>query len=253
MPKNTSYEHITITMKQSTIIISVIAFCISVFFSSCNKGEVITELQVSPAGASLQVGETQRFESNMEGTVFTVEDPFYASVEFDGTVTARKIGETRMIASYQEQTKEIFIGVRPSYQFYDMAENPDLSGMIGCSREAFLSTRPYLYDDLDVYDIESPYSFNEVTEEYKGLIYGARRSFTFKNDVCVSIVVSIPVVYSSIISAVLNEWYEYGGVDKEIMYFFNHDKNVMIGLSAKIYQDFSGRFISYAYVPYDGK
>lgn len=189
----------------------------------------------------------------MEGTVFTVEDPFYASVEFDGTVTARKIGETRMIASCQEQSREIFIGVRPNYQFYDMAENPDLSGMIGCTRGAFLSEHPSFYDDLDVYDIESPYSFNEVTQEYNGLIYGARRSFTFKNDVCVSIVVSIPVVYSNIISSVLNEWYELGGIDKEIMYFFNHDKNVMIGLSSKVYQDYDGRFISYVYVPYEGK
>lgn len=242
-------------MKQSTILISVIAFCITVFFNSCNKGDVITELQVSPAGASLKVGETQRFESNMEGTVFTVEDPFYASVEFDGTVTARKIGETRMIASCQEQSREIFIGVRPSYQFYDMAVNPDLSGMIGCTKEEFLSehSNPFFDESMDYFEIESPYSFDEVTEGYKGLIYGARRSFTFKNNVCISIVVSIPVVYSNIISSVLEEWYEFGGIDKEIMYFFNHDKDVMIGLSSTVYRDYDGRFISYVYVPYDGK
>lgn len=230
-----------------------VAICLTLPFAlfSCNKG--IPELQVNPVGASLKVGETQKFESNIEGTVFTMQDSFYATVESDGTVKGRKIGKTVMIASCEGQTREIPIGVKPSYQFYDMAENPDLSGMIGCTRAAFLSEHPSFYDDLDVYDIESPYSFNEVTEEYKGLIYGARRSFTFKNDVCVSIVVSIPVVYSSIISAVLNEWYEYGGVDKEIMYFFNHDKNVMIGLSSNVYQDYDGRFISYAYVPYEGK
>lgn len=233
--------------------IIIAAFCVSFFFISCNKGQVAPELQINPVGVSLKVGETQQFKSNIDGTVFTIQDPFYATVESDGTVKGRKIGKTKMIASFQGQTREIPIGVYPNYQFYDMAENPDLSGMIGCTRQAFLSEHPSFYDDLDVYDIESPYSFSEVTQEYKGLIYGARRSFTFKNDVCVSIVVSIPVVYSSIISAVLNEWYEVGGIDKEIMYYFNHDKTVMIGLSSTINQDYNGRFISYAYVPYDGK
>lgn len=238
------------------------AIYITLLFALFSCKKAAPDLRVNPSGVSLKVGETQQIKSNIAATVFAIEDTFYASVDATGVVTGKKVGETKIMATYGEQSVRLNVSVQPNYTFCAQSLNQDLSLLIGKTKSEVISMFPELkegYYDNNGKPILAYETKNVNPGVITTLIYESIVKVSFNsNGKCNAIVIELPEIYLNVIPKVLEERYELGGKDGEILYYFNHKKNVMIGVSYQLHSGIYGlewgsyqTSFMYSYVPYN--
>lgn len=81
---------------------------------SCEK-----EFTVEPTEVSLFAETTSKFKVTGSNISYTSLDNYYASVSDDGLITGKKVGETSIIVSSGNQSKEVKVTVCPAFEYKD--------------------------------------------------------------------------------------------------------------------------------------
>lgn len=193
-------------------------------FSSCSP--VLfdgTPLVVTPSDLTLYVGQTAQLSVNKDhGVSYRVLEPFYASVDADGMVTAKKAGFTSVVVSNGTRTVYVSINVKSTYSLY-----PDMDYHVG---RPFSEIKDYLgsYDDVTRTTDYVTYWYN-----FRGK-YLVSFGFIFKKGddfgTIQAVSVYVPVDYDNQLSTYLWDRYFCYEALNDCYYFYNHDRSVYMKL-----------------------
>ena len=182
-----------------------------------------TPLSVSPTSLSLYVGDTHQLTVNKTKNItYSPVDSWYATVESNGLVTAKKLGKTNIKVSDGNSSVYVSVEVKSAYQLY-----PDMDYYIGKQFSVFdgafgnydeTTTTDdfitYWYDHRTKYDISFGFVFN------KGDGLGKIQAVS----------IYIPVTYEKQLETYLWDRYFCKEALNDVYYFYNHNKNVALRL-----------------------
>ena len=198
---------------------------IPIFFS-CEKSSKLT---VAPEEIILYSEGSTKITTNASSPTFTVADDFYASVEADGTVKAKKVGETTIRVSGNGETTSVPVTIMSMYSLY-----PDLDKIVGKNKSAVSSLLGSGYTtgtDSWVYK-----NYNSYTD---GIVV------TFENERVSSVGAIVSTSYTSMMSKYLLERYSLVGMQNDMYFFLNHDKNASV-----VFSVYNVSYLMAVYVPY---
>lgn len=209
--------------------------CAALISAGCQKEA--TPLTVSPESVTLYCdGTAQITASPVDGVTYTSQDEFYAEVSETGLITANKIGQTNITVSSPNGVKSIPVTVLPQYTLYE-----DLTPYIGASLSNITAKYCTDYTTATNKDGSVTYTFKNPTSYVAGI------GFIIENGKCTSAMVAVSTSHTSMLTKYLIERYAVVGMQNDMYFFLNHDKDVTI-----TYTVYSYSTLMVLYTPYTG-
>lgn len=195
---------------------------VSLALMGCNSEKMEVDIKVSPESITLYSEGTAQITTNVSGVSFESVDPFYASVDQSGLVTANKVGSTSISVkkSGTRQGVSIPVQVLSKYSLY-----PDVDGLVGKGLNDVTRVLGNSYETSSTTDGKPMYVFQKPTS------YATLIGVSFSNNKCESVIVVVSTSFTSMLSKHLVERYNVAGMQNDFYFFLNHDKSVIIGLS----------------------
>ena len=95
-------------------IILFISLFVSFLFASCCK-----EINANPTELSLFVGDQATIFTTNEKVTFNTSNPYHASVDEIGLVTANKVGQTNITIESKKETTNVPVTIEPRFTYFD--------------------------------------------------------------------------------------------------------------------------------------
>jgi len=193
---------------------------IAIVIPGCQKDDSTKKVEkqtltVSPDKINCYSQSTQQLTSNMSDVTYSAEDEYYATVSESGLVTGEKVGSTNIIVTAENQSVKVPIKILPKYDLY-----PDVASLIGCQLSKITDVFGADYEGKNSY-----ISYNEPTQ------YTETIMFKIENNICTSCFVLVPISYLSMLTSYIQERYTKTGTLNNNIYFYNHNKEVLISVS----------------------
>lgn len=197
---------------------------IALLLVSCVPVEKETELNVSPTNLTLYHDQTYQITTNKPGQcTYKVFDPWYASVDATGLVTAHRIGTTRITVTDGSSTKYVSLTVKSKYDLYPLLEQylgksiSQLTSSFGNYDETYQSgnIREYRYKNRGKYGISFTFMIDPTD---------ATQTITF-------IAVYISSSYLDQINGYIFSRYYCHDVLNDVYYLRDYDKTASLRIS----------------------
>lgn len=195
--------------------ILIIVMALMPLLFSCKKEEIF-KLVVTPSRVEIFSDETKKMSANASGATFRVDDEFYASIDDNNIVKAKKVGETEVIVSGNGKVKRVPLKIKPRHTLY-----PDLDKIMGKSKNAVVSLLGSNYSD----GASGGCIYTDYNTYVKGIIV------SFDNGKATAAGVVISASHMNKIVDYLLERYTYLGLYDDYFIHKNHDEDVAIGLT----------------------
>lgn len=180
-----------------------------------------TPLSVSPTSLSLYVGDTYQLTVNKTKNItYSPVDSWYATVESNGLVTAKKLGKTSIKVSDGNSSVYVSVDVKSAYELY-----PDMDYYIGKQFSVFDGAFGN-YDETTTTDDYITYWYDHRTK------YDISFGFVFKKGDDLGtiqvVAVYVPLTYEKQIKTYIWDRYFCPETLNDVYYLYNHNKKVSI-------------------------
>lgn len=213
-----------------------IPFICLVLFGCDPDGAATKALEVNPEKISVYVEGTRQITANVSDASFKSQDEFYASVDNEGLVKGEHIGSTNITVSSSAGTVRVPVTIMSQYSLY-----PDIDYLVGKSLNDITKEFGNNYEASTLSSGDVAYSYTKPTSYVDGIF------FTMSGGKCKSIVVLVPTKNTSMLTKHLLERYYVAGMQNDMYFFLNHDKDVVLALEV-----YSASYLTVVYMPYTG-
>jgi len=223
-------------MKKGLVLLTVV---LPLMFAGCSKDDDPDLISLKVSEKTLYYGDEYQIEATSKAAIaYTVENEYHAKVSETGLVTARFVGETNVILSNGEDTKNFKVIVKPKNNLYP---EPDVK--FGDSKSSIVA-KFGTPDDETSDETSSLIAYSDYSNAAPGLIF----VFDSSNKLSGYCVV-VKSMYSSTLGVFLGERYLLVDTESYDTFGFVNGLNMSTATMAIILQLYNISYWTVTYVP----
>ena len=203
-----------------------------IVFSGCSK--MGQKLEVNPTDITVYADGTSQITTNVEDATFASADDFYATVDENGLVTGKRVGETEIRVSSSSGTATVPVIIMNKYSLY-----PDLDLLVGKTVADMTKLLGSNYDTSTSSTGQVSHAYTNPTSYCDAILC------MMEGSKIGSVGALISTSNTSMLTKHLLERYAVAGMQNDYYFFLNHDKNVTIALNV-----YSYKYLIVLYMPY---
>jgi hypothetical protein len=216
----------------------------SLVFAGCSKDDAPDVISLKVSEKTLYVEDKYQIEATSKATInYTVENEYHAKVSKTGFVTAGRVGETNVLLSNGEDTRNFKVIVKPKSNLY-----PEPHVKFGDSKSSIIAKfgTPDHETSIDDYSMIGYDNYSNTAPILMFLFDSSNKLSGYG--------VTVKSMYSSTLESFLLERYYYLGVEEDVTVFINGNNNsIFYGSTATMrirVQQSDDSYLVVAYVPY---